>query len=113
MRLESTIDNVKKPLYLFMVITLYLSYAIAFMGIMYINPKYILNLSLAIQIFVCSFLLYKFHPFRHHTLEPFDSNIIFASAGLLLANMGMVEYVKSTLNKSKILHITDIRRRTL
>lgn len=97
MGIESTIETTKKPIYLAMVIALYLSYAAAFLGVTYVNPKYVANLSLAIQAFVCSFLIYKFHPFRHHKLEPFDSNIIFASAGLLLANAGLTEYVMATL----------------
>ena len=98
MGIESTIETVKKPLYRAMVGILYLSYAAAFLGIMYVNPKYIANLSLAIQTFVCAFLIYKFHPFRQHKLEPFDSNIIFASALLLLANMGLTQYVLSTIH---------------
>ena len=97
MGVESTIETTKKPIYLAMVIALYLSYVVAFFGIMIVNPEYVKNLSLAIQAFVCSFLIYKFHPFRHHKLEPFDSNIIFASAGLLLANAGLTEYVMATL----------------
>jgi len=80
-----------------MVGLLYLSYAAAFLGIMYVNPKYIANLSLAIQTFVCSFLIYKFHPLRNHKLDPFDGTIIFASALLLLANMGLTQYVLTTI----------------
>jgi len=100
MSVELAVETVKKPLYLAMVGALYISYAAAFLGIMYVNPKYIENLSLAIQTFVCAFLIYKFHPFRQHKLEPFDSNIIFASALLLLANMGLSEYVLSTLRSN-------------
>ena len=97
MSVETTVETVKKPLYLAMVGALYLSYVVAFLGIMYVNPKYIANLDLAIQTFVCAFLIYKFHPLRQHKLEPFDSNIIFASALLLLANMGLTQYVLSTI----------------
>jgi hypothetical protein len=97
MSVELAVETVKKPLYLVMVGAFYILYATAFLGIMYVNPKYIANLDLAIQTFVCVFLIYKFHPFRQHKLEPFDSNIIFASALLLLANMGLSEYVLSTI----------------
>jgi len=99
MGLNSTIETVKKPLYLSMVGALYFSYAVAFLGIMYVNPRYVENLSLAIQIFICSFLIYKFHPLREHRLDPFDGTIIFASASLLLANMGLVEYVMANAQK--------------
>jgi hypothetical protein len=106
MEIESAIEKTKKPVYLAMIAILYLSYAAAFLGVTYVNPKYVANLSLAIQTFVCSLLIYKFHPFRQHKLEPFDSNIIFASAGLLLTNMGLTEYVMSTLraNNPMIYH---------
>jgi hypothetical protein len=106
MGLESAVESVKKPVYLAMVGAFYLLYAAAFLGIMYVNPKYIANLDLGIQTFVCLFLIYKFHPFRTHKLEPFDSNIIFASAGLLLANMGLSEYVAATLRTNKLIKST-------
>lgn len=106
MGLESAVETAKKPVYLTMVISLYFAYAAAFLGLIYINPKYIEYLSLAIHTFVCLFLIYKFHPFRQHKLEPFDSNIIFASAGLLLANTGLSEYVASTLRTNELIKST-------
>ena len=99
MGLNSNIETVKKPIYLTMVGALYFSYAIAFLGIMYINPIYVANLDLAIQIFIGVFLIYKFNPFRQHQLMPFDGNIIFASACLLLTNMGLVEYVMANIRR--------------
>lgn len=106
MGLESVIETTKKPVYLTMVIALYFAYAAAFLGVIYINPKYIEYLSLAIHTFVCLFLIYKFHPFRQHKLEPFDSNIIFASAGLLLANTGLTEYVAATIRANESIKST-------
>ena len=101
MSIESTIDRVKKPFYMSMIILLYIAYIVTFFGIFYINPQYIVYLSSAIRIFVCSFLIYKFHPFRQHRLEQFDGTIIFASALLLLTNMGMTEYVISNVISNK------------
>jgi hypothetical protein len=100
MSLESTIEHIKKPFYLSMVILLYIAYIVTFFGIFYINPQYVVYLSYAIRVFVCLFLIYKFHPFRQHRLEKFDGTIIFASAFLLLSNMGMSEYVISQLNSN-------------
>ena len=102
MSIESTIDHIKKPFYLSMVILLYIAYIVTFFGIFYINPQYIVYLSFAIRVFVCSFLIYKFHPFRQHRLEQFDGTIIFASAVLLLTNMGMSEYVIAQLQSNGI-----------
>jgi hypothetical protein len=85
-----------------MVVLLYIAYIVTFFGIFYINPQYIVYLSFAIRLFVCSFLIYKFHPFRQHRLEQFDGTIIFASAVLLLTNMGMSEYVFAKLQSNGI-----------
>ena len=101
MEIDSAIEKAKKPFYLAMIIAFYLSYVVAFFGIMVVNPQYVKSLGLAIQIFVCLLLIYKFHPFRQHKLEPFDSNIISASAWLLLANLGLTEYVMATLRANK------------
>lgn len=102
MSIENAIDHIKKPFYLSMVILLYIAYIVTFFGIFYINPQYIVYLSFAIRVFVCSFLIYKFHPFRQHRLEQFDGTIIFASAVLLLTNMGMSEYVIAQLSSNEL-----------
>lgn len=101
MSIENTIDHIKKPFYLSMVILLYIAYIVTFFGIFYINPQYIIHLSFAIRVFVCSFLIYKFHPFRQHRLEQFDGTIIFATAVLLLTDMGMTEYIIAQLYSNK------------
>lgn len=49
--------------------------------------------------FVCVFLLIKFHPFREHTLKEGDSNIIFGSAFFLLFNLGIIQYMNTTMSK--------------
>jgi hypothetical protein len=85
-----------------MVVLLYIAYIVTFFGILYIEPQYVVYLSYAIRLFVCLFLIYKFHPFREHRLDQFDGTIIFASAFLLLTNMGMSEYVIAQLNSNGI-----------
>ena len=90
MNIEKTFENIKKPTYLLLVGTFYLLYIIAFLGIAYVNPTYITNVSLALQLFISLFLLYKFHPFREHKLEHFDGTLIFASALILLTNTGFI-----------------------
>ena len=102
MGIESAIEHIKKPFYLSMVILLYIAYIVTFFGIFYIDPQYVVYLSYAIRLFVCAFLIYKFHPFRQHRLEQFDGTIIFATAVLLLTDMGMSEYVISQLQSNGI-----------
>lgn len=107
MSLESTIDQIKKPFYLSMISALYFIYFVTFFGIFYINPQYISYLSFAIRLFVCSFLIYKFNPFRQHRLEQFDGKIIFASAVLLLTDMGITEYVIAQLRVNELRQLFD------
>ena len=95
MNIEKTFENIKKPTYILLAGTFYVLYIIAFLGIAYVNPKYIENVSFTLQLFVSMFLLYKFHPFREHKLEQFDGTLIFASAILLFTNTGMTHYVVS------------------
>jgi len=101
MEIESNLDTIKKPLYLAMIFTLYLCYFLLYIGIFYIDPTYIKSLSIAIRIFVCSFLIYKFHPFRQHKLSYFDDKLIFASATLILTDMGITQYVVNIISNTK------------
>ena len=77
-----------------------------FLGAVYINPEYIKNASMAIRIFVCLFLLIRFHPFRKHSLRRFDGQIIFIAAMFLLTNEGLAQYVLANFDKPNVsLHI--------
>lgn len=66
-------------------------------GIIIIEQGYIKYYNRMIQIFVCVFLLIKFHPFREHKLKEGDSNIIFGSAFFLLFNLGIIQYMNTTI----------------
>ena len=101
MEIESNLELIKKPVYLAMVVLLYSCYFLLYVGIFYINPKYIKNLSIAIRLFVCVFLIYKFHPFREHKLSYFDDKLIFASAILILTDMGITQYVVNIIAPTK------------
>ena len=93
-------DKIHFGFYWTMVSLLYVSYFLVFFGIYYINPDYIHILSIAIQVFICGFLIWKFHPFKEHVLHPYDGKIIFA-AGLFLFNnvvvMEIEKYIKNPI----------------
>ena len=101
MEIESNLELIKKHVYLAMVVLLYSCYFLLYVGIFYINPTYIKNLSIAIRLFVCVFLIYKFHPFREHKLSYFDDKLIFASAILILTDMGITQYVVNIIAPTK------------
>jgi hypothetical protein len=89
---DKIIDIIKKPFFNSLVFLIYLSYFLIFFGIVYINKKYIQLFSDTLLIFVCLFLIIRFHPYRKHELRNFDAKIIFASAILLLTNTGLTKY---------------------
>jgi len=89
---DKIIDIIKKPFFNSVVFLIYLSYFLIFFGIVYINKKYVQLFSDILLIFVCLFLIIRFHPYRKHELRNFDAKIIFASAILLLTNAGLTKY---------------------
>lgn len=87
------------PFYLLVIIA-HLLYFITFMGIYYVNVKYLHTLDVLTQTFICLFLLIRFFPFRHHQLNKYDTSIIFGSALLLASNLFVTEYSKTIIGKS-------------
>jgi len=92
-KFDKILDTVKKPVYLTIIGFIYISYFLIFFGLFYINKKYIEIFSNLLLIFVCLFLIIRFHPFRKHELREFDSDIIFGSALLLLTNAGLTNWI--------------------
>ena len=100
-----SITEIASKYYRFLPIILYLLYGLIFLGLVYINPEYLHTFKLIMQLFVCLFLIYRFHPYRTHTLRKYDSQIIFSSAMFLLVNTGMVEIAYNLLSPlDKMIH---------
>ena len=97
-KIDSFVDIIKKPIYLVMIILINILTIAAYFGILKYNVKYIDYLNMGIQIFICIFLIIRFHPFRKHHLKEFDANIIFGSAVYLLINLGLTEFVLNYVN---------------
>jgi len=59
------------------------------------------------QVFVCTFLIYRFNPLRKqtHTLKPYDAKIIFSSALFLLLNTGLAEVFERYLKEIPVEYI--------
>ena len=101
MEIESNLERIKKPVFVTMMLLLYSCYFLIYIGLFYINPMYIKYLSISIRLFVCTFLIYKFHPFREHKLRHFDDVLIFSSAILILTDMGITQYVVNVISPIK------------
>ena len=95
---DKILDKIKKPVYLTIIGFIYLSYFLIFFGLFYINKKYIDIFSNLLLIFVCLFLILRFHPFRKHELRDFDATIIFGSAVLLLTNAGLTNIIANDIS---------------
>jgi len=91
--IENMVENVKRPVYLTVISLLYFIYVLIFFKFINYTPTIVRLLNLFIQGFIACFLIIKFHPFRKHELKEFDSSIIFGSAFLLLANIGITEFI--------------------
>ena len=97
-KVENLLVKIKEPLYRGSLYLIFLLYFVAFFGLYTYNQKYLYYLQLFMQAFVCIFLIVRFHPFRRHSLKPFDANIIFGSAVVLLTNLGVTTYMEKYIN---------------
>lgn len=100
-------------------------YGLLFVGVIYINPEYLQNFRTIMQLFVCLFLIYRFHPYKEHVLKKYDAQIIFSSAIFLLVNITAVDIanklikplddavVLSSIPISDIVNISDVPLTTM
>ena len=88
---------------------LYLSYAlfaVAFTGVLRIDPQYLVGLETAIKYYVCAFLLIRFNPLTHKRAHSaataeFDRRIAFAAGVFLLLTTAVTGIAASYAEKAK------------
>ena len=74
--------------YFFSLIVFHLVYGMVFLGVLSAVPQYVYVWNVLVQVALCVFLMYRYHPFRtQYTFEPLDAKLIFGSAMLLLVNV--------------------------
>jgi hypothetical protein len=89
------IDHVAKPIYIFSLLLVHIGYLAVFLGIFATIPILIKYLNVAIQFFLCFFLMIRFHPFREkYQLQSIDITFIFGSAFILFTNLVLVELIQ-------------------
>lgn len=88
------LDIIKVPVLKTSMTIINLSYVLVFLGIFAINPIYVNYLNIFVQFFICSFLIYRFHPLRKHEYRSSDSSIIFSSALIILTNLIATQFTK-------------------
>ena len=68
-------------------------------GIHILKNQMLHNFNSIIQFLVCGLLIFKFHPFREHTLKHSDSTLIFSSSMFLLFNLSIIEVLNRYTSK--------------
>ncbi len=74
--------------YFFSLIVIHVMYALVFLGVLTTIPHFVYVWNMIVQLFLCFFLMYRYHPFRaSYNFRPIDARLIFGSAVLLLFNI--------------------------
>jgi hypothetical protein len=100
------VDHVAIHIYIVSLLMIHVGYLAVFFGIFATIPTFVKYLNIAIQIFLCFFLMIRFHPFREkYQLKPADIMFIFGSAFLLFTNLVLVEMVQIPTVGNYINHV--------
>jgi hypothetical protein len=103
--LDTVITQILEPIFNTTYWFLWIIYLFLLFGIVYINPANIAIVSKISELIIAIVLIVKFNSFREiHTLSNFERRLIFASAILLLINLGVKEYILNTIEKNKFLN---------
>lgn len=105
--IDQFILNHTTYIYFFTLMFLHISYFLMYFDIMKFNENIINFSGIAIQTFICFFLLLRFNPWRKVQLTDYDRNIIFGSAIILLGNLAISKLFLNTIEniyKEKIIN---------
>jgi|LauGreDrversion2_2_1035103.scaffolds.fasta_scaffold20942_1 hypothetical protein len=92
--LDHLLEKVASPIYTMILVLVYGAYISAALGLWYVYPGAVHFLTNAMQIFIASVLILRFHPFRKTIhIHAFDHRFIFASALMLLLNAGLAGFL--------------------
>lgn len=103
---EEYILNHTTYIYFFTLMFLHVSYFLMYFDIMKFNENIINFSGIAIQTFICFFLLLRFNPWRKVQMTDYDRVIIFGSAVILLGNLTISKLFLNTIEniyKEKII----------
>ncbi len=104
----NSVFNIFGKYFFIIMLTTHLLYFCVLFGIAFINVKYVTLLNIFVQSIICLFLIFRFHPYKKHTLEKYDSKIIFSSSIILLSNLLFVEGITQYFSVQTVFN--DIKR---
>ena len=75
-------------MYFLSLFVIHVLYALVFLGVFSAVPRYVYMWNIGVQIFLCLFLMFRYHPFRqHYKMKPLDARLVFGAACLLMVNV--------------------------
>ena len=85
-------------IYFFSLLVIHIFYGMVFLGIFATVPQYVYIWNVAVQVGLCFFLLFQYHPFRsNYSIEKQDASMIFGASLLLLINTLTLPFLHSYL----------------
>ena len=75
-------------LYFVSLVAIHIAYAFVFLGVLASLPQYVFVWNLVVQLCLCLFLMFRYHPFRReYKFNQNDASLIFGAAMLLFVNI--------------------------
>jgi hypothetical protein len=93
-------EKQKENIYYISILILYLTYILTFLGVIYLNKKYIRIFNIIIQISICLLLILRFNPYNEHQITNFDKTLIISAASFLLFNLFVTEIYSAYIIKT-------------
>jgi hypothetical protein len=87
---QSTIFNI-------VIIISYILYFVMLLGLYTNSEKYLTDLQFYVQIYVCSFLLFRFNPFRKIEFNELDRKVAFSAGLFILTTSGISKFFETFL----------------
>jgi len=99
-----TLHKWQDKIFTFLINISYLLIVISSLGLSEWAPKYLSDLDYYLRIYICLFLMWRFHPFRtHYVFTDLDRKIAFSAGAFILTTTALNQYVEQV--KSGIMHI--------
>jgi len=98
--IKSLSEKQKENIYYMSILILYAMYGLTFLGVIYLNKKYIRIFNIIIHVSVCLLLILRFNPYNEHQITNFDKTLIITAASFLLFNVFVTEIYSAYIIKT-------------
>lgn len=96
---KNTLHNWQEYIYDIVVNISYILLIISSFGISSIAPKYLAYLDYYIRVYICLFLMWRFHPFKsHYEFTELDRKISFSAGAFIFTSTMLDQYTNNIIN---------------